>query len=254
MTRFVLSVGLGLGLAALLTSTPALAAPPTTGNPSPGLSPAPVPATLSAAEARLRAAFGPNIAVTWAPGTEASAPTPRHLRHLSTPTTGDTPTERASHFLAAHGHALGLTHLRAEPSDTQALPRGMGHAVRFTLSTPEQLEIQDMSLVVRVDGAGLVRSVTSDALPFTLAGTKPAFSPDAALQRITETFAIASHGTPALVVLPLGPHHARLAWRVQVAVIPLQAHFVVWLDAQSGELLREAKAGFDQPMHRLPRR
>jgi hypothetical protein len=252
MTRFVLSVG----LTALLASTPALAAPPTTGNPSSGRAPVPVPTTpaLLEAEARLRAAFGPDIAVTWAPGTEATTPTPRHLRHLSAPSTGDTPTARAAHFLTTHAHLLGIAHLLANPSDTQPLPRGMGHAVRFTLSTPEHLEVQDMSLVVRVDKDGRVRSFTSDALPLSLPDTTPTVTPEAALSRVRETFAIASAGTPTLVVLPLGPHHARLSWRVQVAVIPLQAHFTVWLDAQSGEILREAKAGFDQLMHRLPRR
>jgi hypothetical protein len=37
-----------------------------------------------------------------------------------------------------------------------------------------------------------------------------------------------------------------------VALIPLMAHFWVWVDAEQGEVLREAPAGHDMPVARLP--
>jgi hypothetical protein len=54
------------------------------------------------------------------------------------------------------------------------------------------------------------------------------------------------------VVLVTAPHLARVAWKVPVALIPLVAHFDVWVDAEDGAILRSAPAGRDMPITRLP--
>jgi hypothetical protein len=239
-------------LLALTLSGSAFAAPPT--NPAHPLGPTPVVITVDAATRDLRTAFGPDLAITWAPGTADTTPTPKHLRRLAVPTVGAAPVDRATHFLTTHRDRLGLGHLAFRPLDTKPLPSAMGHVVRFELSTIENLEIQDMSLTVRIDKDGLVRSFTSDALPFALPTTTATLSPDAAITRVRDHFAIASNGAPSLVALVLAPHQARLAYRIPVAVIPLQAHFDVWVDATTGAILHESPTGFDQRMTRLPTR
>ena len=239
-------------LLALTLSGSALAAP----GPGPlgPNGPIPVVITVDAATRDLRTAFGPDLAITWAAGTTDTTPTPKHLRRLAIPTVGSTPVDRATHFLTTHRDRLGLSHLAFRPLDTKPMPSAMGDVVRFELSTLENLEIQDMSLVVRIDKDGLLRSFTSDALPFALPTTTPTLTPEAATARVRDHFAIASHGQPTLVALVLAPHQARLAYRIPVAVIPLQAHFDVWVDATNGDILRESPTGFDQRMTRLPTR
>jgi len=227
-------------------------ATPTVGPNGPNGAPSPTPVSADVVAADLRGAFGPGLAITWSPGTTATTPTPKHLRRLAIATVGATQVGRATHFLTTHRDRLGLRHLAFRALDTKPLPRDLGHVVRFELLTLENLEIQDMSLVVRLDKDGLVRSFTSDALPFALPAANATLTPDAAVARVRDHFAIASHGTPRLVVLVLAPHQARLAYRIAVAVIPLQAHFDVWVDATHGDILRESPAGFDQAMARLP--
>ncbi len=239
-------------LLALTLSGSAFGAPPS--NPTNPLGPTPVAITIDAATRDLRAAFGEDLDITWAPGTTDTTPSPKHLRRMSVPTVGATPADRATHFLTTHRDRLGLAHLAFQALDTKPLPSAMGHVVRFKISTLENLEVQDMSLIVRLDKDGLVRSFTSDALPFALPIATATLTPNAAITTIKARFAIASHGQPTLVALVLAPHQARLAYRVAVAVIPLQAHFDVWVDATNGAILRESPTGFDQRMTRLPTR
>lgn len=235
-----------LFLSAVLTATlgsPALAGPPT-----------PLTPTHPAVST-----FGPNASIELAPHTSATI---RRLTHLAIPTTGATPLERASRFLDAHRTVLGLAHLRYEHRDTTTLPRGLGHVVRFALSVEisktEHLEIQDSSLTVRLGPDGRVRAYTSDALPFALPLTgptaSPTLSPEAALDAARARYAAMAFGTPRLVVLAPAAHHASLAWRIPVALVPLQAHFFVWVDATTGAIIKDAPAGFDQPIRSLPLR
>jgi hypothetical protein len=232
---------LSAAFAATLGS-PALAAPPNPPNPTGPTHPA-------------QTTFGPTVSIELAPHSDTTV---RRLTNLALPTTGTTPLERASSFLAAHRTALGLSKLRYEHRDTTALPRGLGHVVRFGLSLEisktESLEIQDTSLTVRLDASGRVRAYTSDALPFALASTMPAITPEAASEAARAHYAAAAIGTPRLVVRIAAAHHAALAYRLPVALVPLQAHFFVWVDARTGAILDDAPAGFDQPVRRLPLR
>jgi hypothetical protein len=66
-------------------------------------------------------------------------------------------------------------------------------------------------------------------------------------------YRVAAVGEPELVVLARAAT-GRVAWKVPVAVVPLQGHFFVWLDAESGAVMKEAPAGFDQAITELPRR
>lgn len=234
-----------LFLSAVLTATlgtPALAGPPTPLGPNqppqPGVS-----------------TFGPNASIELAPH---STTTIRRLTHVAIPTSGATPLERASRFLDAHRGQLGLDHLRYEHRDTTALPRGLGHVVRFALgveiSKTEHLEIQDSSLTVRLGPDGHVRAYTSDALPFTRPTSTPTLSAEAAVDAARARYAAMAFGTPRLVVLAPAAHHASLAWRIPVALVPLQAHFFVWVDATTGAIIKDAPAGFDQPIRSLPLR
>lgn len=234
-----------LFLSAVLTAT--LGTPALAGPPSP-LTPTPHPALTT---------FGPNANVELAPNTTATI---RRLTNLAVPTTGATPLERATRFLDAHRTSLGLGHLRYEHRDTTTLPRGLGHVVRFALtveiSKTETLEIQDSSLTVRLDASDRVRAYTSDALPFTLPtqARGPAITPDKAVENARAHYAAAAFGSPRLIVRLSAAHHASLAYRIPVALVPLQAHFFVWVDAMTGAVLDDAPAGFDQPIRRLPLR
>lgn len=233
-----------LFLSAVLTAT--LGTPAFAGPPSP-LTPTQTPQLALAT-------FGPSASIELAPHT---TDTIRRLTNLAIPTSGATPLERATRFLDANRNALGLTHLRYEHRDTTALPRGLGHVVRFALrveiSKTEHLEIQDSSLTVRLDATGRVRAYTSDALPFTLP-TAPTLTPEAALNAARAHYAAMAFGTPRLVVRLSAAHHASLAYRLPVALVPLQAHFFVWVDATTGAILDDAPAGFDQPIRHLPLR
>lgn len=227
---------LSAGLTALVSAT-AFAGPP--GPPSP----------LAGTVHPAAQTFGPGARIVLAPHTTATV---RQLVGLALPTAGATPVERATAFLTAHRDALGLSHLRYTHRDTTSLPRGMGQVVRFDLSTIENLDIQDMSLSVRLDLDGRVRSYTSDALPFSLPENGATIDAETALLAAKARYSAASFGMPRLVVQVPMAHHAGLAWRVPVALIPLQAHFFVWVDATTGEVLRDAAAGFDQAVTRLP--
>lgn len=233
-----------LFLSAVLTAT--LGTPALAGPPSPLTPQTPHPALTT---------YGPNATVELAPHTTSTI---RRLTNLAIPTSGATPLERATRFLDAHRESLGLAHLRYEHRDTTTLPRGLGHVVRFALtvevSKNETLEIQDSSLTVRLDASDRVRAYTSDALPFTLAAAGPAVTANAALDAARAHYAAAAFGTPRLIVRLSAAHHASLAWRIPVALVPLQAHFFVWVDATTGAVLDDAPAGFDQPIRRLPLR
>ena len=47
------------------------------------------------------------------------------------------------------------------------------------------------------------------------------------------------------------PGQGRVAWRVPAVLVPLAAHFWVWVDAETGAVLRQAPAGKDQTVTRL---
>jgi Zn-dependent metalloprotease len=214
---------------ALATSTPAGATPEST----------PTRALISA--------FGKDLRVTYTPGTSV----PRSLTNLSEKTVGTTSAERAASFLSRSRALLGLSHLEARVLETRAA--AAGDVVRFALFAGG-LEVQDRTLTVKLDAEGRVRTLRSDAVPFTLPQIRAELPSTAAVAAVKARYQVAAAGAPTKVVLAHAADHARVAWRVPVAVIPLQAHFYVWVDAEDGTILREAPAGFDQPLKRIPLR
>lgn len=223
-----------LGVIAMGTS--ALAAPPLGGGGDP----------LNGPNQALVTAFGPNVRVQ----RDGFSGALRSLRGLSVPTTGATPTERALGFVMQWRQVLSLGRSEVEVIDVQELP-GRGHVVRFQ-QVVDGVQVEGRSIAVKVGRDDRVNSVVSDLVPFELAPTTPTISTDAAKDAVRSHFDVAMIGRPTQVVSVSAAHLARLAWRVPVAVIPLVAHFNVWVDAETGAILRQAPAGYDMPMTQLP--
>jgi len=195
----------------------------------------------------LETSFGPGVRIV----RDTLSGALRGAYGLSVATTGTTPTERALSFVAAWKKALGLTTSDVVLVDVNVLP-GRGHVVRFQQTALAGVPVESRTLSVKVGLDGTVGSVTSDIVPFELARPARTIALEAAKEAVQRHFAVALIGAPREVVLVAAPHQARLAWRVPVAVIPLQAHFFVWVDAETGAILREAPAGHDGSMTHLP--
>jgi len=195
----------------------------------------------------IEAAFGPDVRIV----RDTLSGSLRAAYGMSVATTGVTPTERALSFVAAWKKTLGLATTAVVLVDVQALP-GRGNVVRFRQTTLAGVPVESRTLAVKLGFDGRVNSVTSDIVPFELAQTAQTISAEAAKAAVANHFAVALMGTALQVVLVAAPHQARLSWRVPVAVIPLQAHFFVWVDAESGAILREAPAGNDGSMTHIP--
>ena len=193
----------------------------------------------------LRAALGDEIRVT----RDALTGAPRALYGLKQPTFGADPAARAMRFLESSRRLLDLGDSALVAKETRALPKG--HVVRFE-QTALGLPVEGRSLAVKLDAEGRVTSLTSDLVPFELTRPASQLAPEAVREIARSTFDVAAVGAPTEVVLVSAPGLARVAWRVPVAVIPLMAHFFVWIDAESGAILRTAPAGLDQPLTRLP--
>ena len=200
-----------------------------------------------ARDTALRAALGAKVRVM----RDGLSGAPRALFGLASATRGADPAERASRFLEASRRLLDLGTSVLHATETRALPQG--HVVTFR-QTALGLPVEGRSLTVKLDAEDRVTAVQSDLVPFLL--TRPAvkLSAEAARTVVATHFEVAAVGTPTEVVLVTAPGLARLVWRVPAAVIPLQAHFFVWIDAESGAVLREAPAGLDQSMRYLPRK
>ena len=54
------------------------------------------------------------------------------------------------------------------------------------------------------------------------------------------------------VVVWAPSRHGRVAYKVVAEVIPLQAYFHVYVDAETGAILHQRPAAFDQRLQRLP--
>jgi len=170
---------------------------------------------------------------------------------LSVATTGATPVERARAFVVAWKKALGLATSDVVLIDVKELP-GRGQVVRFQQTALDGVPVESRTLSIKLGLDGKVGSLTSDIVPFELVRPALTIAPEAAKEAVQRNFSVAALATPREVVLVSAPHQARLAWRVPVAVIPLQAHFFVWVDAETGAILRQAPAGYDGPMTHLP--
>ncbi len=191
-------------------------------------------------------AFGPDVRVV----RDGLSGAVRSLRGLSVEVSGATPAERALAFVMQWRNVLDLGRSDVTLIDVKPLP-GRGHVVRFQ-QVHSGVEVEGRSLAIKVGLDGRIDNVTSDIVPFELPLPAVTISPEAAKLAVQNRFAVAMVGRPTKVVNVSAPHLARLAWRVPVAVIPLVAHFYVWVDAETGEVLRQAPAGHDMPMTHLP--
>lgn len=213
--------------------------------------PSPDPAVV---EATLRARFGPELRVDW----NATRTAPRRLTGLRVPTRGEGDGERARGFLLEHRTLVGLDgdvrllEARAARSLDPAA-RIAGKRVVRMQQLWQGLPVEGRTVVVRLDEAGRVTAVTSDLGPLDVPA--PARIVDVADARaaIARTYETAAIGEPTQVVLAHGSA-GRVAWRFPVALVPLVAHFYVWVDAATGAVLKSAPAGFDQVLTELPLR
>ena len=197
---------------------------------------------------------GPEVVTTFGPAArvarDALSGAPRAISGLSIATVGDSPAARALGFVATHRAALGLGALEVAADRSETLPSG-GQAVTLR-ATWLGAEVEGRSLVVRLDAEGRVRGVTNDLFALTTPWPAEAIDAERAREVVLATFDVAAAGRPTEVVVATAPGSVRFAWRVAAVVIPLQAHFWVWVDQETGAVLRSAPAGLDQGMTRLP--
>jgi hypothetical protein len=225
----------------------ALALPPLARATPPG---PPETSDLGAAIARR---FGPDVRVTWNDARTA----PKRLSGLAVATAGSDVGERVRTFLAAHRDVIGLQgDVRVDEVRKISLPDtrldARLHAVRLT-PLWHGLPIDGRTLVVRLDEHQRVTALSSDLGPLVVPEPGRTLDAGAISAIVQETYAIVAASPPDKVVLARGTA-GRVAWKVAVSVVPLQAHFHVWLDAETGAILKEAPAAFDQLMSELPRR
>jgi hypothetical protein len=227
--------------------------------PAPALAAAPiVNAAASPAPASLVSRFGRDVRARLA----ADGVTPRQLHGLSVPTQGSDLTARAAGFLASHRDVLGLAQGDVEAIDVQS-PRLRGpagevvrHIVRLR-QTVGGLPVEGRVFTVTLDAAMNAIALGSDGgplqVPRSLAPRLDAAAAGVAVERRFAVRALPANAT--LVLLPGGADGAtRLAWRVPSAAVPLVAHFIFWVDAIDGTVLRNAPAGPHQGLAHPPQR
>ena len=203
--------------------------------------------------------FGPNVKVTW----NASRTAPKRLSGLSIATEGKDPGERARGFMLAHAALLGLEgDVQVEDVRVFAPPdaaAGTQPGARLSLQSVRLsqvwsgLPVEGRSVVVRLDAAQRVTSVTSDLGPLVVPTPERIVDGASVVAMLRSAYQIVGASEPHKVVLALGTG-GRIAWKVAVAVLPLQASFFVWVDAETGRVLKEAPAAFDQGLRELPLR
>lgn len=199
-------------------------------------------------------ALGPSAKVTWDPSHTAVT----RLSGIAAATNGATPGERARNFVRAHAAMLGLEgDVAVEEVRTFTPPDpAIAHKVHtFVRLRPQWqgLPVDGRSLVVRLDADLRVTSLTSDLGPLAVPTPTRTMTATDAAALLKASYRIVGINTPDKVVLVRG-NAGRVAWKFAVAVVPLQAQFYVWVDVESGQVIKEAPAAFDQVMQQLPRR
>lgn len=232
--------------AALLGGPPASAAPPA------------LSTSVTRPEASLVGRFGPGVRVRFA----ADGSTPRQLHGLAVATTGTDLVARAVGFLQANRDVLRLSSGDFDAVDIQSprLRGPAGEVVRHIVRLRQKvggLPVEGRTWTVTLDAALRVVSLGSDADPLQPpASLAPRIDAAAAGRAVEDRFAVkAMPETATLVILPTGLGGAtRLAWRVPAAVVPVVAHFFIWVDARDGAILRHAQAGPHQSLAHPPQR
>lgn len=238
-----------VAIAMALATTPSGAQPPGPGGSNPAVTRPSAGVALADAIAQR---FGANAKVTW----NASRTAPKRISGLAVATAGGSPAERATSFVRANATLLGLEgDVKVEevqvftPPDPAARNAAL-HTVRMS-QLWNGLPVEGRSIVVRLDSAGNVTSLSSDLGPLVVPTPTTLIAAETVVASVKATYQIVGIGEPQRVVLAIGTG-GRVAWKVAVAVIPLQANFFVWVDAESGRVLKEAPAAFDQGMRELP--
>ncbi len=216
----------------LTISSSALAAPPQ------------LPARRVAFERVVHERFGDAARVRW----DRLRNAPRVLRRLTVATVGRDASERALGFVRAHRDLIAPG--GAELAVHKVTPRASGAVVQLAQRLGG-LPVEGAWIAVTLDAAGAVRAVRTDGTPRTLHMPEAVIPAARAGQIVSDRFVVARTGAPTLVALPLPGGEAVAAWRVPAAVIPLASHFFVWVDAETGAVLRQAPAGKDQRQRRL---
>ncbi len=199
-------------------------------------------------------ALGPSAKVTW----NATRTAVTRISGIAAATNGATAGERARNFVRTHAAMLGLegdVAIEEVREFTPPDPR-IAHKVHtFVRLRPQWngLAVDGLSLVVRLDGDMRVTSVTSDLGPLDVPTPTRTMTAMDATELVKASYRIVGIDSPEKVVLVRGTA-GRVAWKFTVAVLPLQAQFYVWVDVESGQVLKEVPAAFDQPMQQLPRR
>jgi Zn-dependent metalloprotease len=184
--------------------------------------------------------FGAQARVIW----NGAAKSVRSITSLNVKNAGKTARERAHTFLNAHRDLIP----RSGPSDTLHYMRTQrfagGHVVSFQQrigKTP----VEGRLVRVAMDNTGRIHTLNSDVVPLRLAPS----TQDIGLIGARETARVKFGGVPVSkgkrVVLVLGPNVARYAYSFIVARVPLQVHDRVWIDAQTGHVLKTAPASKD---------
>jgi hypothetical protein len=173
---------------------------------------------------------------------------------LDEATQGGDEVTRATRFLVKHGDWLGG--IRRELVGWERTAR-IGHRttvyfqVYHAVSATERLPVWDRFIAVRLDAQQHVRRVQSDFDRWTTEPLSDWLPVEQARATALDLLSAPFAGQPERVLLPMGPGQAVWAWRVPVARIPLRQHFHVFLDARTGNLLKQEGAMKDQPTEHI---
>ncbi|MCB9731214.1 MAG: hypothetical protein H6745_01125 [Deltaproteobacteria bacterium] len=204
----------------------------------------PSPTTLATREAAIHARLGADVAIRW----DAMKTSPRSLRNLAVPTAGATPADRAARFVRGERDLLRLDG-DVVAVETRAF---RGHVVRLQ-QTFAGVPVEGRSVVVKLDEGARVTSVTSDLGPLSVPTPATEITPAEAQAAVSARYAVAATGTPTRVVVA-NASAGRFAWKVPAMVMPVTGLFWVWVDTETGRVLRTAPAGSDQRLTSLPLR
>lgn len=172
------------------------------------------------------------------------------LRRLDLPRGEAAPIPFAEAFFRTHASLLGVSPaLAAELSLTLlkdlTLPAGSGQVLHFTLSHAG-IPFERRSATFRFAPSGALSEVRMDPLPARLSVPEDPITTDAARARAAAHLQTEQVGAATPVLYVLSGAEGRLAYRVPVAPAPLVAHYLVWIDAETGSVLATQRAGRDQ--------
>ncbi|MFT7578738.1 MAG: Zn-dependent metalloprotease [Myxococcota bacterium] len=220
----------------------------------PAVHAAPPAPTAVPAKTAIQAQFGADALVRL----NTLTGTPRTLRRLSVPTVGATPAERTLDFVGRHrALLLGDTDASAlVVTDVDTRGTDSGRQVVRLAQQVVGLRVEGREMVVVLDADGRVTRVQNDMQALGLDRLETHASRDIgearAAKAVGDRYAIAGTSPATKVILPSPAGPARIAYRVPTMVLPLTGHFNVWVDAETGMVLRAMPASTHQALRQLP--